>query len=71
MSRVSAFEAFLAGAYCFVAGLSIAGGLDSHSGWSGADVRALVFGGVFLAAGFWSVRRLYVRQQGASSQAAP
>jgi len=71
MSRVSAFEAFLAGAFCFVAGLSVASGLDSHTGWTRPDILALVYGVVFLAAGMWSVRRLYVRQQGARSQAAP
>jgi len=71
MSRVSPFEAFLAGAYCFVAGLSVASGLDSSRGWIGSDLRALAFGVIFLAAGFWSVRRLYIRQQGVGSQAAP
>ena len=71
MSRVSPFEAFLAGAYCFVAGLAIAGGLDSHRGWTASDIRAIAFGAIFLVAGFVSVRRLYVRQQATKRQAAP
>lgn len=63
MSRVSAFEALLAGAFCFVAGLAIASGLDPHPGWTHRDVIAIVFGTVLLAEGIRKVRRLYVRQQ--------
>ena len=63
MSRVSPFQAFLAGALCFFAGVAISSGFAASPGWTHREVSAVVLGALLLAEGMWMVRRLYLRQR--------
>jgi hypothetical protein len=62
MRRISAFDAFLAGAMCFVAGLLLGVALTAE-GWPLPIVGLAVFGVAALAAGIWGVGSLYRSQR--------
>lgn len=62
MRRISAFDAFLAGTMCFLAGL-LFGVVLTAEGWPRQIVGLAVFGAAALAAGVWGVRSLYRGQR--------